>query len=97
MKGSVVIGGLLGIAGAMGLGLWYSIQTAYYDEVEGVTEVMAYGDAFPVSNYKGIDADTSPLKLRACFTVDWDYFPIDVALVVVTHFIPVRFYELGKN
>ena len=39
--------------------------------------MFAYGDAFPVTNYRGIDADTSPLKLRACFTVDWDYFPSD--------------------
>jgi len=49
----------------------------YYDRVDGLTEVSAYGDAFPVSDYQGIDAETSPLKLRACFTVDWDYYPSD--------------------
>lgn len=71
------MGGTLLIAAAAGLGLWYTTERAYYYEVDGVTEVMAYGDAFPVNDYKGIDADTSPLKMRACFNVDWDYWPSD--------------------
>lgn len=58
------------------IGLWYSQTRAYYYDVTA-NEVMTYGDAFPVTDYRGIDADTSPLKMRACFTVDWDYRPSD--------------------
>jgi hypothetical protein len=72
------MGGTLVVAAAMGLGLWYSINSAYYYKVDGVTEVLVAGDAMPVSDYRGIDADTSPLKMRACFTGNWD-FPADPA------------------
>ena len=77
MNGKVLMSALIGFSLIFGAALWYFQTRAYYEEVIGVTEVMAYGDAFPVSNYRGIDADTSPLKLRACFTVDWDYWPSD--------------------
>ena len=60
-----------------GATLYYFQTRAYYYDVTDVTEVYAYGDAFPVTDYRGIDAITSPLKMRACFTVDWDYWPSD--------------------
>ena len=77
MSGKVLIGGLLVFCAIFGAALWWFQTRAYYDVVDGVTEVTAYGDAFPVTNYRGIDADTSPLKMRACFEVDWDYWPSD--------------------
>lgn len=70
-----MVGGLIAVALAAGAGLWYSQTFAYYERQDGLEEVLAFGDTFPVSNYRGIDADTSPLKLRACFTVDWVYTP----------------------
>ena len=76
-SGKLVMKGLLVFCIIFGAGLWYFQNYAYYDEVTDVTEVTAYGDAFPIADYRGINADTSPLKLRACFTVDWDYFPSD--------------------
>lgn len=75
MKGSILMGGTLLVAAAMGVGLWYSINSAYYSEVEGVTEVSVGDALLPVSDYRGIDADTSPLKMRACFTAHWDIVP----------------------
>ena len=75
MNGKLMVGGIVAVALAAGAGLWYSQTYAYYEQQDGLEEVLAFGDAFPVSNYRGIDADTSPLKLRACFTVDWDYAP----------------------
>jgi hypothetical protein len=75
MNGKLMVSGIVAVALAAGAGLWYSQTYAYYEQQDGLEEVFAYGDAFPVANYRGIDADTSPLKLRACFTVDWDYFP----------------------
>lgn len=77
MSGRKVMIALLGFCVIFGAALWYFQTRAYYEEVTGVTEVMAYGDAFPVTEYRGIDANTSPLKFRACFTVDWDYWPSD--------------------
>jgi len=77
MSGKIVMSAMLGFALIFGAVLWYFQTRAYYQDVTGVTEVMAYGDAFPVSDYRGIDAVTSPLKMRACFTVDWDYWPSD--------------------
>lgn len=77
MNGKLMVGGIVAVALAAGAGLWYSQTYAYYERQDGLNEVFAYGDAFPVTNYRGIDANTSPLKLRACFTVDWDYFPSD--------------------
>lgn len=75
MNGKRVISAFALIIVIFGAGLWYSQTQAYYYDVQDVSEVHAYGDAFPVTDYRGIDADTSPLKMRACFTVDWDYWP----------------------
>tara|TARA_R110002096_G_C14653362_1_gene726648 strand:- start:806 stop:1681 length:876 start_codon:yes stop_codon:yes gene_type:complete len=93
MKGSVLMGGMLFAAAAMGFGFWYSAEKAYYIDVSDVTEVMAYGDAFPVSNYRGIDADTSPLKMRGCFTVDWDYIPTDEYKDIATPLIAPKSFD----
>lgn len=84
MKGKTFVTLLLGVAVFMGALLWYTLTQAYYRPVTGVTTVTAYGDEFAVSNYQGIDADTSPLKFRACFSVDWDYYPSDEFKSVAT-------------
>ena len=75
MNGKLIVSIILGIAAATGMGLWYNQNNAYYVEVNGLTEVTARGETLPVREYRGIDADTSPLKMRACFTVDWFYEP----------------------
>lgn len=73
MNGKTLMIGLLAFCAIFGAGLWYAQIYAFYDEVEGVEELSVYGDLFPVSEYRGIEATTSPLKQRACFTVDWDW------------------------
>ena len=77
MNGNLMVVAIVTTALAVGVGLWYSQTYAYYEQRNGLDEVSANGEALLVSNYLGIDANTSPLKLRACFTVDWDYFPSD--------------------
>ncbi|MDR6266230.1 DUF6446 family protein [Roseobacter sp. N2S] len=84
MNGKLMVGGIVVAALAMGAGLWYSQTYAYYERVNGLEEVTAFGDPFPVTGYQGIDAATSPLKMRACFTVDWDYAPSDTYRDVAT-------------
>lgn len=67
MSGRVLAIGLLIFAAVFGAALWWFQTRAYYDAVEGVTEVEIAGVAVPVEDWRGIDAGTSPLKLRACF------------------------------
>jgi hypothetical protein len=73
MRGKWLITGLVAFTALFAVGLWYSQTYAFYERVNGKEEISFYGDPFPVSDYKGIDASTSPLKLRACFTAGWDY------------------------
>ncbi|MEM7508740.1 MAG: DUF6446 family protein [Pseudomonadota bacterium] len=77
MSGKTLMLGLVVFCALFGATLWYAQVYAFYSRVDGLTEVTAYGDAFPVSDYRGIEASSSPLKQRACFTVDWDYIPTD--------------------
>jgi len=77
MMGKTLIKGLIVFCLVFGVALWYSQTRAYYERVDGLAEISVYGDPWPVSEYQSIDASTSPLKFRACFTVDWDYFPSD--------------------
>jgi hypothetical protein len=43
---------------------------AYYQSVTGLISIEADGGRLQVVGYEGIDADTSPLKLRGCFRID---------------------------
>ncbi len=55
-----------------GAALWWFQTRAYYETVEGVGAVDVMGSSLPVAEFEGIDAPTSPLKMRACFRVqDW--------------------------
>lgn len=69
-RGKWLVGGLLGFALIFGAGLWYAQVHAWYDRVEGLGFVTIDGRAVPVIAYRGLDGDSSPLKLRGCFTVD---------------------------
>lgn len=71
------MGGMLAVAAAMGIGLWYSINSAYYFDVTDVSDIQVMGQSTAVRDYRGIDADTSPLKIRACFTLDRPYVADD--------------------
>jgi hypothetical protein len=77
VNGKIIVTGMLLTAAVAGIGLWYSIERAYYVTVTDVVAVTVKGVLQPVSVYQGIDADTSPLKMRACFKVDWAYVPTD--------------------
>jgi len=46
--------------------IWFR-YFAFYERVQDVEVVSAAGRAVPVTEYTGIDAASSPLKLRACF------------------------------
>jgi hypothetical protein len=69
MSGKVIVVGLLLFAAVFGVALWWA-QDAHYDRVDGLTVVTVAGVDVPVSDYRGLDGDSSPLKLRACFRVN---------------------------
>ena len=70
MNGKYLAGGLVAFSVMFGAGLWYSQNSAYYETVTDLSELDILGVPVSVQNYQGIDADTSPLKRRACFTAD---------------------------
>jgi hypothetical protein len=76
MKGSIVSGGILAFTAIFGAGLYYSQVYAYYDPIEvGSPAALITATSFDgaaedilADSFEGIDADTSPIKFRACFT-----------------------------
>ncbi len=69
-SGKLVAGGIVAFGAVFGVSMWYSQVYAYYEEVVGLQEITVGGEAFTVRDYKGIEARTSPLKMRGCFMFD---------------------------
>ena len=69
MSGRALALGLVIFTLIFGAALWWFQTQAFYAEITDVTEIDVQGSDLPVVNYRGIDADTSPLKLRACFRI----------------------------
>ncbi len=70
MNGTVFAIGFFAFAAIFGGALYYSQVYAYYEEVTGVTEITVQDRTIDVGNYEGLDATSSGLKLRGCFTVE---------------------------
>ena len=76
MKGSTLMGGMLVFAAAFGGALWYAQNYAYYEVEETdrfeIRLTLLDGSTAPLlaSGFTILDADTSPLKFRACFKVE---------------------------
>lgn len=49
--------------------VWFQFF-AFYERQSGVGALQIAGEAVPISDYDGIDATSSPLKLRGCFRID---------------------------
>jgi hypothetical protein len=49
--------------------VWFQFF-AYYERQSGVEALRIDGAMVPVADYDGIDASTSPLKMRGCFRMD---------------------------
>lgn len=69
MSGKVIVVALAIFTCIFGGALWYFQTQAFYATVTDVDEIIVQGQVLPVVHYQGIDADTSPLKLRACFRI----------------------------
>jgi hypothetical protein len=66
MRGKPLMIGLLAFAALFGVALYYFQTFAYYERTTDPAPLAP----LLVTAYEGIDAATSPLKLRGCFTAD---------------------------
>ncbi|MGF1502576.1 MAG: DUF6446 family protein [Paracoccaceae bacterium] len=69
MTGRALVIGLLGFTAVFAAGLYYMQVYAFYEETVQ-TSVDIAGQSYQVSDWTGIDAGSSPLKLRACFRIE---------------------------
>lgn len=87
--GKVAALALLGSTIAAGAGMWYAQEYLYYDPIDPNGPDAAIAVTTPAGErpltltwFEGIDADSSPLRWRACATVDTvpaDALPFDGA------------------
>ena len=69
MPGRILMIGLIGFSVIFGAALWYFQTRGWYEPVENLTSITVNGVVVEVTDYQGIDAESSPLKLRGCFTM----------------------------
>ncbi len=93
MNGKIVAGGLVGFLVIFGITLYYSQYYVFYQEVTGLTYITVEGRDIAVSDYNGIDADSSGLKLRGCFGVDPADFDGVTAATKPTPLTPPNWFE----
>ena len=60
---------------AAGVGVWYTQEYLYYDELPPISELAAVDASgapmtLAVRDFQGIDGTSSPIKWRGCMTVD---------------------------
>jgi len=64
---------IVGVTLIFGVGVWYSSTRAYYAPLETVEVNLQRSDGsfvtVDITEAQGIDADTSPLRYRACFVL----------------------------
>jgi hypothetical protein len=75
MNGKIVGAGLLIAAAIAGAGIWYTQEYAYYRplpvaDTVVMTTVTGTVEEIPVRDFQGTDSDSSPIRYRACFSVE---------------------------
>lgn len=88
MLGRIIVGFIVLSALIGGGFVWYTAEVAYYEpvafqrgaEIRLVPIAGGEPEAIVVSNVTGIDAESSPIKFRACFTT-----PLTLATLTETY------------
>ncbi len=88
MLGKILVAIILGTALIAGVSLWYTAERAFYDpvafqpgaEIRLVPLVGDQTEAIIVDGIEGIDAQSSPIKFRACFST-----PLSLAMLTETY------------
>ena len=96
MKGKLLAMGIVGITAIAAAAMYYLQVYAFYEEVSGdaisieLTNV-ASGQPEPIlaDNVKAIDADSSPLRFRACFTTPHGHSMLTETYVVYENPVPL--------
>jgi hypothetical protein len=86
--GKIIVGAIVIVAAAAGAFLWYTAERAFYEpvafqpgaEIRLVPLTSDQPEAIIVSGVEGIDADSSPIKFRACFST-----PLTLATLTETY------------
>lgn len=86
--GKVIVGAIVIVAAIAGGFLWYTAERAFYEpvafqpgaEIKLVPLTSDQPEAIVVSGVEGIDATSSPIKFRACFTT-----PLTLATLTETY------------
>lgn len=90
--GKILVGAIVIVAAFAGVFMWYTAERAFYEpaafqpgaEIRLVPLTGYQPEAIVVNGIEGIDADSSPIKFRACFTT-----PLSLAMLTETY----RTYE----
>jgi hypothetical protein len=70
VSGKYVVTGLVAFTGLFGLVFWWFQSHAFYSETKAdEAEVVIAGSPYRVTEWEGLDASSSPLKMRACFLI----------------------------
>lgn len=88
MNGKLVAGFIVIAALAAGAAVYYLQEYGYYAPVEpgsagaaiSLTDLSGMPELLPTENFQGIDAESSPLRFRGCFTT-----PMTLALLSETY------------
>jgi Family of unknown function (DUF6446) len=86
--GRIIVGSIVIVSALAGGFLWYTAERAFYEpvvftpgqEIRLVPIAGGAPEAIVVGNLQGIDADSSPIKFRACFTT-----PLTLATLTETY------------
>ena len=70
MKGRTLMIALLAFTALFAVALVWFQLFAFYERSSGIGALTVAGATVPIADYEGIDATTSPLKLRGCFRAD---------------------------
>lgn len=70
MQGKILILAFAGVTVVFSIAVWWFQTRAWYQEIDGLTQITVGDRIVPVREYRSIDATTSPLKLRACMMLD---------------------------
>ena len=92
------VGLILLASGALaGAGLYYTQVYAFYDAIEADVEdvqltalVSNLGEPVPHENFKGIDADSSPLRYRACYDIGMSLAALTETYVLYDKAVPLE-------
>ena len=60
----------LSVVAVFTVALFYFQNYAYYDSTDEKQKILFGNKRYEISNYQGIDSESSGLKLRECFVVD---------------------------